>query len=113
MKVIEREVVGAFLRGEAKSRRSILPDGRPGGTVTDGQRLYLHGSLIAERREDGSIWGTLAGYPTVVTRSRLNAVADMLPNGRHVNQRNHFQWVDDDMLLDSYQWYQISDPRSD
>lgn len=101
MKVVEEKIVGAFIRGEAKA---------DGSTRTDGQRLYLHGHLIAERREDGSIWGTLAGWPTVTTRSRLNAIADMVPFARRVNQRNGFQWVDDDMLLDSDQWYQIAGP---
>ena len=50
--------------------------GRPaaaGNTATDGQVILLHGHKIAERRDD-HLWISLAGWNTMLTRERLNAV---------------------------------------
>lgn len=41
-------------------------------TYTDGERLYLHGSLIGWRDGNGFRFH-LAGYDTAVTRDRVNA----------------------------------------
>jgi hypothetical protein len=52
-------------------------------------RIELHGSNIVELYEDGSIAFTLAGYPTVTTRNRVNS---FLPAGNLVFQRNRRQY---------------------
>jgi hypothetical protein len=43
-------------------------------TRTDGQAVYLHDNLIAQRGTDGSIWVTLAGWGTVTTRESVNTL---------------------------------------
>lgn len=67
MRQITRDMIKAFME-----RRTWQRD----NTCVDGDRIYLHGNLIAERRESG-LWITLAGWPTRTTRDRLNA----LPGG--------------------------------
>jgi len=46
---------------------------RVGNTNTDGNKLYLHGNLIAEKREDG-LYITNAGWSSNVTKERLNGL---------------------------------------
>lgn len=48
-----------------------------GNTTTDGTVILLHGNRIAERRRDGSVWVTLAGWNTVTTRERLRALVSV------------------------------------
>lgn len=60
-----------------------------GNTSTDGQRLSLHGNVIAEWRDDG-LWVTNAGWPSVTTRERLNGL-----RGVNVTQRNTYQYLND------------------
>jgi hypothetical protein len=50
-------------------------------TRTDGQAVYLHDNLIAQRGTDGSIWVTLAGWGTVTTRDRVNTLCRVLGSG--------------------------------
>lgn len=64
MRQITRDMLNAFME-----RRTWQRD----NTHVDGDRIYLHGNLIAERRESG-LWITLAGWPTRTTRDRLNAL---------------------------------------
>lgn len=62
---VTSEVVSAFL---ASRTRTVA------NTRTDGSTLYLHGNAIAQRREDGVVWVTLAGWDTPTTRERLNGL---------------------------------------
>lgn len=78
MRKITRDIVGAFLRRET---RTI------GNTHTDGEKLYLHGNMIACHSDDGIIV-TLAGWPTVTTRERLNAIP-----GVNIVQRKGVQYM--------------------
>lgn len=64
MRQITRDMLKAFME-----RRTWQRD----NTCVAGDRIYLHGNLIAERRESG-LWITLAGWPTRTTRDRLNAL---------------------------------------
>lgn len=64
MRKITSQIARAF------SERKTL---RVANTFTTEGRLYLHGNLIAETREDG-IWFTLAGWNTPTTRERLGGV---------------------------------------
>ena len=43
-------------------------------TETDGQHVWHHRNLIARRNADGTVDCTLAGWGTVTTRDRLNAI---------------------------------------
>jgi hypothetical protein len=62
-------------------------------TRTDGQAVYLHDNLIAQRGTDGSIWVTLAGWGTVTTRDRVNTLCRVLGSGVRFYQRDHVQRV--------------------
>lgn len=64
MRKVSKDVAAAFMLRE---KRSI------GNTRTDGETLFLHGNAIAQWRADG-LYITLAGWPTVTTRDRLNAI---------------------------------------
>ena len=64
MRKVTKETVGAFMRHE---RRTV------GNTHTDGEKLYLHGNMIACHTPEGIVV-TLAGWPTVTTRERLNGI---------------------------------------
>lgn len=83
MRKVTQDTVNAFLAGRS---RSI------GNTCTDGQSLRLHGNLIAEKRPDGTIVATLAGWPTVTTRDRLNGLCESLGLGRPFCQKRHNQF---------------------
>jgi hypothetical protein len=64
-------------------------------TETDGTHVWLHGNLIAWRKPGGTICFTLAGWPTVTTRERLNGLLVILGYGAEfgVYQRKGRQWL--------------------
>ena len=64
MRLITKEVVGAFVNHKAKSVSN---------TSTDGTALFLHGNRIAEWRDDG-LWITNAGWKSLTTKERLQAL---------------------------------------
>lgn len=47
-------------------------------TSSDGESLYLHGNKIAWHCEDGSTAMTMAGWPSQLTRARLNLLCQMM-----------------------------------
>lgn len=67
MRQIEKDIVGAFIRGE---------DARKDNTESAGGTLYLHGNAIA-KHFDGIILVSNAGWETRTTQSRLNAVLQL------------------------------------
>ena len=67
MRQIEKDIVGAFIRGE---------DARKDNTESKGGTLYLHGNAIA-KHFDGAILLSNAGWETRTTQSRLNAVLQL------------------------------------
>tara|TARA_R100001224_G_scaffold67550_2_gene40794 strand:- start:275 stop:577 length:303 start_codon:yes stop_codon:yes gene_type:complete len=64
MRQIEKDIVGAFVRGE---------DARKDNTVSEGGALYLHGNKIAQVYGDSYLISN-AGWETRTTQSRLNAL---------------------------------------
>jgi len=63
-------------------------------TSTDGQTVWLHGNRIAYRDENNNLCITLAGWPTVTTRERINGILDVFGFTRWgVAQRNHKQYL--------------------
>ena len=86
--------------------------------------LYLHDNLIAERidtdryyNEHAYAWPdenlriTLAGWPTAVTRERLNGLLTELGKRDRVWQRNHEQYYgthEDKLEIDSNEWITVS-----
>lgn len=79
------KIAKAFLEGRpAKASR----------TSTDGQTVWLHGNRIAYRDEDGHLCITMAGWPTVTTRERLNGILSVFGYWRWgVAQRNYDQYL--------------------
>ena len=71
MRKVTKVTVEAFLAGR---------EARCGNTVSTGDRLLLHGNVIAEWR-GGNVYATLAGWPTVTTRERLNGLCRLLNYG--------------------------------
>ena len=65
-------------------------------------RLYLHGNLIAiKKKGTGKIKVSMAGYPTVTTRERLNGIP-----GCRVYQKNGVQYLNG-VEIDSDKFYAI------
>ena len=64
-KQIDRDIAQAFKTGKPLRRSN---------THCTGDEVYLHGSRIAWRDEDGEVWVTLAGYNTLTTLARVNAI---------------------------------------
>ena len=80
------------------------------GPVSHQSAVYLHGNLIAvfnwtQKKEKRflpranylleSVWCTLAGWPTVTTRSRLNAISKGVGMASRFSQRKYRQMVND------------------
>lgn len=64
-------------------------------TATCGDTVFLHGNKIAWRNADGSLSLTLAGWPTVTTRERLNAICEVFGYGRPFHQKRGQQYHND------------------
>ncbi len=63
-------------------------------TSTNGEIVWLHGNRIAWRTLDGDIGFTLASWPTVTTRERINGILTTFGYGLWgVSQRNHDQYL--------------------
>lgn len=110
MRKVTKDAVQAFYRGERFKR------GNTQVIVTEhnGQHLsqfYLHGNVIAEHYiNSDSVHFTLAGWPTVTTRERVNGI--LHGYGYAVRQHNHQQilvkrgeYVQD---IDNSDWYTVT-----
>ena len=64
MRKITQEICRAFNQNVAH---------KIGNSSTTGTALFLHGNLIAEKR-DGRLWITTAGWPSNTTKERLNGL---------------------------------------
>ena len=62
-------------------------------TYTDGKKVFLHGNLIAFKRENGlSI--SMAGWPTVTTRERINGLLEFFyDSDARIYQRYGDQYI--------------------
>jgi hypothetical protein len=78
-----QKIMSAFLRGEKASAQR---------THTDGYSVWLHGNLIAERGKSKT-WFTLAGWPTVTTRDRINGLLELSGSDCRVFQKNGTQFL--------------------
>ena len=91
MRKISKQIAQAFNQGKTKSI---------GNTSTNGQEVFLHGNKIAWRSPGNTLELTLAGWPTVTTRERLNAILTIEgfnanageSYGFHFKQKNHNQY---------------------
>jgi hypothetical protein len=78
-----QKIMSAFLRGEKASAQR---------THTDGYSVWLHGNLIAERGKSKTGF-TLAGWPTVTTRDRINGLLELSGSDCRVFQKNGTQFL--------------------
>lgn len=86
-------------------------------TNTNGEIVWLHGNRIAWRTLDGDIGFTLAGWPTVTTRERINGILTTFGYGQWgVAQRNHDQYLvlgaDKITSLGDYDHFYLSELRA-
>ena len=78
-----QKIMSAFLKGEKASAQR---------TNTDGRSVWLHGNLIAERGTTKT-WFSLAGWPTVTTRDRVNGLLQLSGSDYRVFQKNGTQFL--------------------
>ena len=82
-------IARAFLKGRAAKQAR---------TTTDGQAVYLHRNRIAWRDQMGDIHMTLCGWPTAITRDRLNAICEDLIGYRPFHQKRGVQFFNDNEI---------------
>jgi len=101
MRKIEKEVIGAFIKGDTKAIANTESAVNP---VTRDLDLLLHGNRIATMsNRDGvkKLWVSCGGYekdgvpvPSRTTQSRLNALFSLLDMPERVYTKNHVQYLD-------------------
>lgn len=80
MRKVTREIIEAWARGDSRTS---------GNTATNGDSIWLHGNAIAWKTGDADVIAlTLAGWPTVTTRERLNGILNFYGIGYRFAQRN-------------------------
>jgi hypothetical protein len=89
MRRVSAYITKAFIKREKKS----LND-----TRTDGTKFFLHENAIAWHEPDGFVALTLAGWPTVTTRDRLNTICDLMFGCRPFHQKKHVQYYNDQII---------------
>ena len=56
-------------------------------TYTDGEKVYLHSNLIAKKIHPDKLEISLAGYPTMTTRERLNSILNVFGFDHYIQQK--------------------------
>ena len=107
MRKIEKKMLEALRAGRSFSLQNTKVSKRQrtiGGYV---QSVFLHDNEIAQlefnhpkAREPYAIMGTLAGWGTVTTRSRLNAICREFTGRCRFGQKSHVQQFDDNPILE-------------
>ena len=91
------------MRQETKKIAQAFIDGataRAARTHTDGEALYLHGNRIAWFDKSNDLHLTLAGWPGVTTRERLNGICELLYDSRPFHQKRGVQFHNDSKIGD-------------
>jgi hypothetical protein len=102
MRKITDKAVRAFTTGErfrsGNTRVAVI------GQVV---YLFLHDNMIARRNVDtGEVECTLANWPTVTTRERLNGICQRVGSGGFY-QRDYQQYFADGQAIDDDQWVTV------
>ena len=95
---ITKEIIKAFMNDENKklSNSQVITDYAT-------TRLYLFGNCIAIKKKDtGKIEVSMAGYPTVTTRERLNGIY-----GVSITQRKGLQYLNG-VEIDTDKFYAVN-----
>jgi hypothetical protein len=90
MRIVSKKIAVSFENNRSR---------KVGNTHTDGQSVFLYGNKIIERREDGSVWVSLAGWNTPTTRSRINDIT-----GAGFSQKDFTPYLRGEPV-DSREWY--------
>jgi len=88
-RLVTDTIAKAFVEGKKR---------RVANTSTDGRTIWLHNNAIARKTGDGGVEISLAGWPTVTTRERLNGLMQALGINKRVTQKGGNQ------LLDGQPW---------
>lgn len=89
------------MRKESLAIAEAFKAGKPcrkARTVCDGSIILLHGNVIASRNKDGSVNMTLANWPSVTTRDRLNTICRVLYGRAMFHQKNGVQYFNDEPI---------------
>ena len=112
MRKISQLAARAFIAGRKFNRDNTSVRLFPtiAGEMTE---LYLHGNVIARNR-NGKMQLTLAGWPTMTTRERLNTLLSELNSNIRFYQRKHDQFACSwrhgyDIPINSSSWYLLED----
>ena len=62
-------------------------------TYTDGEKVYLHSNLIAKKIHPDKLEISLAGYPTMTTRERLNSILNVFGFNHYIQQKEGKQYI--------------------
>ncbi len=84
-RMVTDAIAKAFIEGKKR---------RIANTSTDGKTIWLHNNAIARKSGDGSVEISLAGWPTVTTRERLNGLLNALGINKKISQRAGSQMLD-------------------
>ena len=107
MRKVEAQMLRLMERratGNAGSNTTVFTD-------NDITRVYLHGNKIAELDEQGRVWVSDAGWQTVTTKSRLNAIINYFLDGTKTGiMQSNYDWYLYDQGQITYmqecEWYQ-------
>lgn len=113
MRKIEQQMIEALKAGKALNKGNMAVTERYKVSHGYAAQVRLHGNLIAV----AEFWGTgreypyklrvtLAGWPTVTTRSRLNALGRAFAGGAVANQHKHEQYIND-VPVSSDEWVEL------
>ena len=97
MRKVTEQIGWAFYNRERKAVSN---------TTTDGDYVWLHGNAIV-KRDQGGIFMTLAGWPTVTTRERLNGICEILDIRKRFYQDDFEQYFGND-VIDDHKWIQVA-----
>ena len=84
MKKISQNIATSFLAG-----KSLHID----NTYTDGKNVFLHSHLIAKKIYPDKLEISLAGYPTMTTRERLNSILNVFGFDHYIQQNDGKQYI--------------------
>lgn len=108
MRKIEQKMVNALRAGRSLNVQNTSVSKRDRVIGGYAQSVFLHGNEIArlefnhqKAREPFAIFGTLAGWGTVTTRSRLNAICREFTGRARFGQKDHRQQFDDNEISEN------------
>ena len=108
MRKIEQKMISALRAGRSFSLQNTSVSKRQRIAGGYSQSVHLHGNQIAtlefnheKAREPFAIFGTLAGWGTVTTRSRLNAICCEFTGRSRFGQKQGAQQFDNDEVTEN------------